>query len=102
MKIKNLVSILIINYNNAKFLDRAISSCLSQTYNNLEILIFDDNSEDGSKNVLKNIIKIKIKYFFNKKKKVNIAAIDAKNSYYNLISRCKGEFIFLLDSDDYF
>ena len=103
MKIKNLVSILIINYNNAKFLDRAISSCLSQTYNNLEILIFDDNSEDGSKNVLKKYNKNKkIKYFFNKKKKVNIAAIDAKNSYYNLISRCKGEFIFLLDSDDYF
>ena len=42
MKIKNLVSILIINYNNAKFLDRAISSCLGQTYNNLEILIFDE------------------------------------------------------------
>ena len=103
MQIKNLVSILIINYNNAKFLDRAISSCLNQTYNNLEILIFDDNSSDGSKNILKKYNKNKkIKYFFNKKKKINVPALDAKNSYYNLISKCKGEFIFLLDSDDCF
>ena len=32
MKKKSLVSILIINYNNEKYLDRAIKSCINQTY----------------------------------------------------------------------
>ena len=103
MKIKNFVSILIINYNNAKFLDRAIYSCINQTYKNIEILIFDDKSTDRSKLILKQYNKNKkIKYFINKSKKLDIPAFDAKNAYYNLINKCKGEIIFLLDSDDYF
>ena len=44
-----LVSVLIINYNNAKYIDRAIKSCLNQTYKNIELLIFDDLSNDNSK-----------------------------------------------------
>ena len=103
MVVKSFVSILIINYNNAKFLNRSILSCLNQTYKNIEILVFDDKSVDGSKNLLKKYDKNKkIKYFINKSNKLNVPALDAKNSYYNLINKCKGEIIFLLDSDDYF
>ena len=36
-KKKILVSILIVNYNNAKYLKRAIKSCINQTYKNIEI-----------------------------------------------------------------
>jgi len=100
---KSLVSILIANYNNEKYLDRAVKSCINQTYKNLEILIYDDKSTDGSKLLLNKYSKNKkIKCFINKSKKKNIPAIDAKNSYYKLISKSKGEIIFLLDSDDYF
>ena len=103
MKKKNLISILIINYNNAKFLKRSIESCINQSYKNIEILVFDDKSTDGSQSLLKKYNKNKkIKYFINKSNKFNIPAFDAKNAYYNLISRSKGEIIFLLDSDDYF
>ena len=103
MKKKKLVSILIINYNNAKYLDRSIKSCLNQTYDNLEILIFDDKSSDSSKTVLNKYSKNKkIKFFFNKYKKKKIPAIDAKNGYYKLFNKSNGELIFLLDSDDYF
>ena len=67
---KNLVSILIINYNNAKYLDRSIKSCLDQTFKNLEILIFDDKSSDDSRLVLNKYSKNKrIKFFINKNKK---------------------------------
>jgi len=103
MSKNHLVSILIVNYNNAKYLKRAINSCLNQTYKNIEILIYDDKSIDGSKLLLLKYSKNKkIRFFFNKSSKKNIAAIDAKNSYYNLIKKSKGEYIFLLDSDDYF
>ena len=57
MKKQNtLISILIINYNNHNLLKRSIESCLSQSYKNIEILIFDDQSNDNSPNVLKKFI----------------------------------------------
>jgi len=104
MKKQNtLVSILIINYNNAKLVKRAIKSCLNQTYRNIEILIFDDKSYDNSRNVLKKFIKNKkIQIFFNRNKKTNFAALDAANAYYFLFKKSKGKIISLLDSDDFF
>jgi glycosyltransferase involved in cell wall biosynthesis len=104
MKRQNtLVSILIINYNNGRLLPRAINSCLNQKYSKTEILVFDDNSKDNSKKVLnkfKNNKKIKI--FFNKRKKIDIPALDAMNGYLNLFKKSKGSIVCLLDSDDYF
>jgi glycosyltransferase involved in cell wall biosynthesis len=106
MKKKNfLISILIINFNNSKLLKRAIKSCLLQNYENIEILVFDDCSTD---NFVKEIKKIKknnkIRFFQNKdiKKKTKIASFDAKNGYYFLIKKSRGNVICLLDSDDYF
>ena len=62
-----LISILIANYNNGKLLKRAIKSCLKQNYKNIEIIVFDDCSTDGSQNIIKKIKKIK--KILNKKKK---------------------------------
>ena len=98
-----LVSILVLNYNNSNLLNRSINSCVNQTYKNLEILIFDDKSTDGSLKILKKIKKKqKIKFFVNRQSKFKEAALDAKNGYMSLLSHAKGEIIFLLDSDDYF
>jgi len=69
-KANNLISVLIINYNNEKYVSRAIKSCLNQSYKNLEILVYDDNSTDNSKYIIKKFKKNeKIKIYFNKKKK---------------------------------
>jgi len=97
-----LVSILILNYNNSKLLKRSINSCINQNYKNIEILIYDDQSQDNSVDVLKKIKNNKVRYFLNKSKKLGIPALDARKGYYNLIKRSKGKIIFLLDSDDYF
>ena len=66
---KCFVSILILNFNNARFLNRSIKSCLNQSYNNFEILVYDDKSTDESISILKKIKNKKIKIFFNKSKK---------------------------------
>ena len=64
-KQKTLVSILIINYNNAKVISRSILSCLNQSYKKTEILVFDDQSSDNSKIILnKYLSKKKSKYLF--------------------------------------
>ena len=51
-------SVVIANYNNAKFIEDCINSLNSQTYNNIEIIFFDDNSKDNSIEVIKYFIRI--------------------------------------------
>ena len=92
MKIQNtLISILVINFNNAKLLTRAINSCLDQSYKNFEILIFDDGSSDNSREILKKFKNNKkIKIFFNKKKKKKFAALNAMNGYISIFKKQRG------------
>ena len=48
-----LVSILINNYNNKPYIKNCIQSCLKQSYKKFEVIIYDDNSNDGSKKIIK-------------------------------------------------
>ena len=55
------VSVIVINFNNAKYIDKCIRSILSQSYKELEIIFVDDNSSDNSLSIVrkyKNKIKI--------------------------------------------
>ena len=60
-------SILIVNYNNSKYIKKCINSVLSQNYQNIEIIFLDDSSTDDSLEKVKlyknkiSIIKKKIK-----------------------------------------
>ena len=45
---KDFVSIIVPVYNSGAFLERTISSILSQTYRNFELLLIDDGSMDAS------------------------------------------------------
>ena len=97
-----LVSILVNNFNNEKYLDKCINSCIKQTYKNIELIIFDDKSTDRSKNILKKYKNNKIKIIFNKKKKFNSGPLNQLNSIYISLKKSKGKYIFLLDGDDFF
>jgi len=60
-------SIIITNYNKSFYLEKCIKSCFEQTYKNIEIILFDDCSNDGS-NKIYNKFRKKLKIFENKKK----------------------------------
>ena len=50
---KDLVSIIIPCYNMEHYISRLLESILSQTWPYIEILVVDDGSTDGSKDVIK-------------------------------------------------
>ena len=48
---KELISVIVPIFNNKKFLTRCINSILTQTYKNIEVLLIDDGSNDGSSEI---------------------------------------------------
>jgi len=106
MSFKNpLISIVIINYNKCNFILQSIKSALNQNYKNKEIIFFDDQSTDGSLKKIKNFKKennLKFRIVFSSKKKKKFATINHIEALKKSLKISKGEYIFLLDSDDYF
>lgn len=96
----DLVSVIIVNYNNAPYLDQSIQSVLKQSYKNIEIIVVDDKSKDDSIKKLRKY-KNKIKVIKNKIK-TRYGSYNQINSYYNGFLKSKGKYLFLLDSDDFF
>lgn len=99
-KNKPLVSIIVVNYNNANYLKECLNSLIKQTYKSIEIIVVDDQSQDHSLNIIKNF-KNKIKYLKTSKKKY-VGCYDQINAYLTGFKKSKGEIIFFVDSDDYF
>jgi glycosyltransferase involved in cell wall biosynthesis len=96
MDIKGLISIIIPVYNAENFLEECINSVLSQTYQNIELILVDDGSSDNSWN--------KINEYTRKYK--NIKGVQKINGGANSarkkgIEVALGEFVIFLDADDY-
>ena len=91
-----MVTVYITNFNYSDYIEKSISSVLSQSYKNIEIIIVDDNSKDGSKELLKKYIKHpKIKIIFNKK---NLGLLKSSNI---AIKASSAKYIMRLDADDF-
>lgn len=57
MNTKPLVSLLIANYNNGKFITETLLSAVNQTYSEIEIIVVDDASDDNSLEIIQMFIK---------------------------------------------
>jgi len=92
-----LVSVIIPTYNSENFIRLTLESVLSQSYQNIEIIIVDDNSSDSTLDIIKDISEDnpKIKYY---SLPVNTGTPAAPRNYG--VSMSKGEFIAFIDSDD--
>ena len=95
------VSVLIVNYNNSKYIKQCINSVLKQNYPNIEIIFLDDGSEDKSLEEIKPF-KNKILILKKKQKKVKFGSFNQIQSFKECFKKSTGDIIFLLDSDDYF
>lgn len=87
------ISIIIVTYNNANYIEKCVESALKQTYPNIEVIVVDDGSTDETENILKKY-QDKIKIY----KKVNEGVASARNLG---IKMCNTKYFMFLDSDDY-
>ncbi len=94
MKNLPLVSFCITTYKRPEFLKSTIEAVLGQKYDNLEIVISEDPSDNDSENIVKKFNSKKITYVKNKKR------LGMTKSYNKAIFLAKGKFITLLADDD--
>jgi len=95
-RISNLVSVIIPCYNHGKFIHGAIGSILKQTYQNIEIIIVDDGSNDRKTKVILDKINLPKTTIYRKE---NGGPASARNFG---IKKSNGQFILTLDADDRF
>lgn len=88
-----LVSVCIPAHNSEKYIAATIECLLNQTYNNIEIIVADDGSSDGTVNVLQSIKDERFKYIVQ----TNKGAAAARNAAYKIST---GAFIKFMDADD--
>jgi glycosyltransferase involved in cell wall biosynthesis len=89
-----IVSVIIPTYNRAHVLARAIQSVLDQTYQDFEMIVVDDGSNDNTEEVVKSFNDPRIRYI---RHEGNRGAAAARNTG---IKAAKGKFIAFQDSDD--
>lgn len=87
------VSVILPTYNGLKYLDKAIQSALAQTFQDFELIVVDDGSNDGTAEFLKTIEHDNLRVF----SKQNGGAFDAIN--YG-INRSTGELVTWISSDN--
>jgi len=91
---KSKVSVVIPTYNRAEMLGTAISSVLAQTYQNIEIIVVDDASQDDTQEVVNSFNKKRIRYLRHDRNKGEAAARNTG------IQNISGDYIAFLDDDD--
>lgn len=96
MSDKFLISVIVPVYNIKDYLERCVRSIMGQTYSNLEILLVDDGSTDGSGEICERLAQEdnRIRVFH----KENGGSSSARNLG---IREARGEYLGFIDSDDY-
>ena len=90
----DLVSIVMPSYNTGKFIKKSIESVIDQTYENWELIIVDDCSDDDTDAVVTSFNDKRIRYLKNE---VTCGAAISRN---RALRKARGKWIAFLDSDD--
>lgn len=90
-----LISVIVPFYNEEKFISQAIDSLLGQTYHNIEVILVNDHSTDGSREICLNVKDKRVKYF----EKMHLPRGEAFSRNFG-IEKATGQLITFLDADD--
>jgi len=89
-----LVSIIMNCFNGEKYLDKAVQSIIQQSYENWELIFWDNQSNDRSSEIIKSFRDKRIKYFYSDNF-TDLGGARAKACKFT-----KGEYLAILDTDD--
>lgn len=89
-----LVTVTIPMYNNERFIKQTIESILAQTYANFELLIYDDNSTDGSYEIAASFRDPRMRVFKNKRN------LGPEGNWNRAIQDIGGKYVKLICGDD--
>lgn len=90
-----LITVIIPAYNNASYLTRCLDSCLSQTLKEIEILVVDDGSSDGTPGLLEDYRKKDLRIHVIRTRNNGVVAARKQG-----VTAATGQYLFFLDSDD--
>lgn len=88
------VSIVMPNFNSARYIENSIQSVLNQTFTDFELIIVDDCSTDNSREIIEKFDDQRIKKVYSKKNR-HVAFTVNKG-----VALAKGDYIARIDSDD--
>ena len=91
---KDIVSVLMVNYNHADTIEKSIRSVLEQTYSKLQLIIVDDGSTDNSVEIINSIDDSRIELYEEKENKQICAVTNIG------MNKVRGEYFARIDSDD--
>ena len=97
---KNLISVLITNYNKSRFLTKSLKNICKQDFKDYEIILYDDASYDDSIKIIKKFKKIRL--IENKLKIKRSAPLNQIRGIVEAFKMSKGNIICLMDADDFF
>lgn len=92
------VSVIVPNYNHARFLRQRIDSILAQTFQDFELILLDDCSTDDSRSILSS---------YSANPHISAIELNEKNSgttfkqWNKGVRLARGEYIWIAESDDY-
>ena len=90
------VSLLIPTFNSAYTIGSTILSCLQQTHQNIEVIVYDEMSKDGTRAIVKNMADAdhRIRFFWSDTNS------GAARAWLRLLNEAKGNYCSLVFSDD--
>jgi len=100
MKKNYRIDIILPVFNSKDFILDTLRSIINQTYKNWKLLIVDDNSNDGTRELIINFLKNNInkKKFIFLKNKINKGQAFSRNL---ALKCCNSEYVAFIDSDDF-
>jgi glycosyltransferase involved in cell wall biosynthesis len=91
------VSVVVPNYNHARFLRRRIDSILEQSFQDFELILLDDCSTDESRSIIAS-------YSGNPKVKIELNRVNSGNPFKQWnkgVALARGAYVWIAESDDY-
>ncbi len=89
------VSVIVPIYNAEKYLEKCLDSVVNQTLKDIEIILVNDGSTDGSEEICKKYLSdSRVQYYYKENEGLAAARADG-------IEKAKGEYIGFVDSDDW-